>query len=233
MPKARPTVAAFTGFARSAPAFFHELAIEMNRDWFVENKARYDEEWVQPMTALLTDVGARIAAAYKPRRLGAPKVMRIYRDVRFSKDKTPYKTHIGAVLTVEGKRVGEGGNAALYVHLGMEDEVIGSGMYFFDAPQLVRWRKAVAGKGGAELVKLIGKLRAAGYQVGGHDDYKKVPKGFDPDHPRAELLKYRGLTATPGPIPRGLIHKAGFADWLVERGKAMAPLVSWLEANVG
>lgn len=222
----------FTGFPKTAPAFFHELAVEMNRDWFLANKARYEAEWVAPMTALLADVARRIAPAYKPIKLGEPKVMRIHRDVRFAKDKTPYKTHIGAVITVAGKKVGEGGTAAMYVHLGPEEEFVGAGTYFFDGPQLAKWRKTVAGKEGAALLKLVTKLRKAGYEVGGHDDYKKVPKPYAPDHPHAELLKWKGLTAGPGELPRGILHRPELADWLVGHGKALAPLVTWLHTKI-
>jgi len=229
---APPTTPAFTGFPRTAPAFFHELAIEMNRDWFQGNKDRYQREWVEPMTALLAQVQARLAPIYKP-QVVTPKIMRIHRDVRFAKDKTPYKTHIGAVLTVDGKRVGEGGMAAIYVHLGLEEEMIGCGAYAFDAAQLARWRKAVVGKPGDALVPLITKLRKAGYQVGGHDDYKKVPKGFAPDHPRAELLKQRGLTGMVGELPRGILHQAKLATWLGDHAIALAPLVRWLHQHVG
>lgn len=228
-----PAAARFTGFDRTAMQFWHELAAEMNKDWFVANKQRYEDLWVAPMTALLGEVAGQIAPAYKPLRLGEPKVMRIYRDVRFSSDKAPYKTHIGAVITVAGKRVGEGGNAALYVHLGLEEEFVGVGSYRFDAGKLARWRKAVAGKPGAELAPLVARLRKAGYAVGGHDDYKKVPTGFAADHPRAELLKMKGLTGGFPEIPRGLLHKPGLADWLVKHGRAMVPLVIWLHRHVG
>jgi uncharacterized protein (TIGR02453 family) len=224
---------AFTGFTRSAPGFFHELAAQMNRDWFLANKTRYETEWVQPMSALLDEVARKVAPAYRPLRLSAPKVMRIHRDVRFSKDKAPYKTHIGAVITVEGRKVGEGGTAAMYVHLGVDEEFVGVGTYMFDPDKLAAWRKAAAGKPGAELLKLIEKLRAAGYDVGGHDDYKKVPKGFDPDHPRAELLRMKGLTAGPGALPKGILHKPAFAGWLADHGKRLAPLVVWLHRHVG
>src|SRR5262245_11385144 len=117
----------FTGFDKNAMQFWHELAAEMNKEWFTANKERYEHQGVAPMTALLGDVQRRLAPAFKPLALGAPKVMRIYRDVRFSNDKAPYKTHIGAVITVAGKKVGEGGNAAVYVHLGIEEEFIGVG----------------------------------------------------------------------------------------------------------
>jgi len=223
----------FTGFPKTAPAFFHELAVEMNRDWFLANKARYEAEWVLPMTALLTDVGKRIAPAYKPIKLAEPKIMRIHRDVRFAKDKTPYKTHIGAAIMIAGKKVGEGGTAALYVHLGIEEEFVGVGTYFFDSAQLAKWRKVVAGKEGAALGKLVTRLRKAGYEVGGHDAYKKVPRPYAPDHPHAELLKWKGLTASPGELPRGILHKPALADWLVGHGKALAPLVTWLHAKLG
>jgi uncharacterized protein (TIGR02453 family) len=223
----------FTGFDKNAMQFWHELAAEMNKEWFVDNKERYESQWVAPMTALLGDVARRLAPAYKPLALGAPKVMRIYRDVRFSRDKTPYKTHIGAVITVAGKKVGEGGNAAMYVHMGVDEEFVGVGCYQFDAAKLAAWRKAVAGKSGAALQPLIAKLRKAGYAVGGHDDYKKVPKGIDPDHPRAELLKMKGLTGSFPEIPAGMVSKPAFADWLVKHGTAMAPLVIWLHRNVG
>ena len=232
MPKAvaQPT---FSGFDKNAMGFWHELAAEMSKEWFVANKERYEAQWVVPMTALLDDVGRRLAPAYRPLKLGALKVLRIYRDVRFSKDKAPYKTHIGAAITVAGKTVGEGGNTAMYVHLGVEEEFVGVGCYFFDADKLARWRKAVAGKPGAALVALVAKLRKAGYAVGGHDDYKKVPRGFEPDHPRAEFLKMKGLTGGFPEMPAGLLCKPGFADWLVKHGTALAPLVIWLHKHVG
>lgn len=233
MPKAAETPSKFVGFAKTAPAFFHELAHEMNREWFLENKARYEREWVEPMMAMLAQAHAALVPVYRPTKLGAPKVMRIHRDVRFSRDKAPYKTHIGAVVTVAGKTVGEGGTAALYVHLGLEEEFVGVGTYMFGADKLARWRKAVAGKAGVELAAIIAKLRKAGYEVGGHDDYKKVPRPYAANHPRADLLKLRGLTAGPGAIPKGMLHEARFATWLAKHGIALAPLVKWLDKHVG
>ncbi|MGE0404114.1 MAG: DUF2461 domain-containing protein [Kofleriaceae bacterium] len=231
---AKPTgPAPFTGFSKTAPGFFHELAVEMNRDWFTANKERYEREWVRPMTALLEHVHAALVPVYKPVKLGPPKVMRIHRDVRFSKDKAPYKTHIGAVITSHERTLGEGGNAAMYLHLGADEEFVGVGTYMFHGDKLATWRKAVAGKAGAELATLIAKLRKAGYEVGGHDDFKRVPRPYAEDHPRAELLKLRGLTAGPGEIPKGMLHDAKLAAWLIAHGKALAPLVKWLEKHVG
>ncbi|MDB4958810.1 MAG: hypothetical protein JWO36_6379 [Myxococcales bacterium] len=213
----------FTGFDRTAPQFFHELTAEMNRVWFTANKERYEALWVQPMTALLEDVTGRLGKVYAPMKLGKPKLFRIYRDTRFSKDKTPYKTHCAGVIPTRK------GAAAMYVHLGLDEEFIGVGSYFFDDKQLVKWRKLVAAdKTGKEIAGIVGKLRKAKYPVNGHDSYKKVPKGFAPDHPRAELLKMRGLTAGFPAIPKGLLHKPGLSSWLVEHARATAPMVKWL-----
>jgi uncharacterized protein (TIGR02453 family) len=233
MPKAAPKPAEFAGFPRSAPQFMHQLAAEMNREWFEANKKRYQAEWVEPMTALLGEVAARLARPYAPVELGEPKLFRIYRDTRFSKDKSPYKTHVAGMIPIGTRKPVEGGCAAIYLHLGIDEEFVGVGTYFFDAAQLVKWRKLVAAdKTGAPLAAMVAKLRKAGYAVGGHDDYKKVPKGFSPDHPRAELLKMKGLTGGFPSIPRGLLHKPGLSDWLVEHGKATAPLVTWLHQRV-
>jgi uncharacterized protein (TIGR02453 family) len=230
---AKPARVPFTGFDRDAMQFWHELASEMSKEWFTENKQRYETVWVAPMTALLEDVARRLAPIYRPLKLGAPKAMRIYRDVRFANDKTPYKTHIGAVIRLAGKPIGQVGNSALYVHLGIDEEYVGDGCYQFDPAKLVKWRKVVVGKPGDALLAIIRKLRKAGYTVGGHDDYKRVPRGFAVDHPRAELLKMKGLTCAFPEIPAGLLHKPGLADWLFRHARATAPLVIWLHRHVG
>jgi uncharacterized protein (TIGR02453 family) len=223
----------FHGFERDAMQFWHELASEMSKEWFLENKQRYEAVWVTPLTTLLTNIARRLASVYKPLKLGEPRTLRIYRDVRFSRDKTPYKTHIAAVLRLAGKPIAQVGNAALYVHVGLDEEYVGVGCYQFDAAKLAKWRKAVVGTRGNMLLPIIAKLRKAGYDIGSHDDYQRVPKGFAPDHPRAELLKKRGLTCAFPEIPAGLLHKPGLADWLFRHAKTTAPLVIWLHRNIG
>jgi uncharacterized protein (TIGR02453 family) len=213
--------ATFKGFDKDAIAFLHELTIEMNKAWFEENKARYQRVWVEPLTALLEHVQNKLAKTLAPVKL-TPHVFRIYRDVRFSKDKTPYKTHVAGVL-----RTGYG--SAMYLHVETDEEWVGAGTYYFEDKQLPKWRKLVAAdKTGREITGIVGKLRKKGYQVGGHDDYTRVPKGFDPDHPRADFLRMKGLTAQFPAMPKGMLHRADLADWLVEHAKAVAPMVSWL-----
>jgi uncharacterized protein (TIGR02453 family) len=227
MPEPAAEAAAFEGFPKDAIAFLHELAFEMNRTWFEANKARYQASCAQPMNALLARVAAGLAKAYAPTRLGPPKLFRIHRDVRFSKDKSPYKTHVAGMIPAQEAC------AALYLHVGVEEVYFGAGIYYFDEAQLPRWRKLVAAdRTGKPLAALVTRLRKAGYTVGGHEDYKKVPKPFAADHSRADFLVMRGLTAGFPPPRRGLLHEPGLADWLVKHGKAIAPMIRWLHENV-
>ena len=217
MPKLAPK---FTGFDRDGMAFLHELSVEMNKEWFEANKARYQRVWVEPMTALLTALAANLSKTYAPMKPGAVKMFRIYRDTRFSKDKSPYKTHVAALLS------------PIYIHVGTDEEWVGCGTYYFEDKQLAKWRKLVAAdKTGKEIAGIVGKLRRAGYNVGGHEDYKKVPKPYAEDHPRAEFLKMRGLTAGFPESPRGMLHQAKLVDWLAKHAKATAPMVKWLHRH--
>jgi len=224
---------AFTGFERKAPQFWHELAAEMNRDWFLENKQRYQAQWVEPMTALLSAVSAKLAPSYKGVKLGAPRVLRINRDVRFSKDKSPYKTWIGAGVSL-GERKPNEGVTALYLHFGVEEEFAGAGQYVFADETLARWRRKLADRAkGAEIARMVARLREAKYLVTAYDTLARVPRPFDAEHPRADLMKMKGLVVGFPKIPRGLIHKPEFVGWLVGHAKAAAPLASWLHRNLG
>lgn len=224
----------FEGFPRSAMGFWHELSVEMNKAWFDENKARYHAEWVAPMTALLTAVSTHLAPTYRGRVLHPPKILRIYRDVRFAKDKTPYKTWIGGAVAVGG----EGGKpqdgvVAIYAHFGLEDEFVGAGQYVFADAALLRYRKAVADPGtGPAIGKLVAGLTTAGYGLEASETSVRVPKPYAAEHPRAGLLRRKGLTVSFPAIPRGLLHEPRLVDWLVTHCKAAAPVGKWILANV-
>jgi uncharacterized protein (TIGR02453 family) len=147
--------------------------------------------------------------------------------VRFAKDKTPYKTHIAGVLMTKK------GQAALYVSLGGDHELVGSGAYHLEPEQLVRWRKALLDpKQGAALDAIVAAAKARKSELHGHDTLVRVPRGFPPDHPRADLARMKGITIGFPAIPRGLIHKPAFAAWLVDRATQAAPLCTWIAKNV-
>jgi uncharacterized protein (TIGR02453 family) len=223
-------MARFEGFADDGGKFFKALARNQKRDWFLAHKQDFETGWNQPMKDLLAELREAIDGSYPHCDLDEPKVFRIFRDVRFSKDKSPYKTFVaGCVPTKRSAKVTET-PAAIYMHFGT-DNVVASGLYTMDGPALARYRAAVADDArGKELVKILAKLEKAGFRADSmHDDVlKKVPKGFDPDHPRAELLKRKSLGVAYPALPKGALASRTLLPWLVDRAKKVAPLVEWL-----
>ena len=230
---ARTTAARFEGFADREGRFFRALARNQRREWFAEHRREYEEGWLTPMKALLGEVRERIDRLFPHHPLGAPKVFRIHRDVRFAKDKSPYKTHIGGYVAIDGAGDGPSVPAALYVHIGAGERFVAAGQYMMQPDQLARFREAVLDdRRGAELAVLLRKLGRAGFAVGSHDVLQRVPRGIDPAHPRAELLKRKGLIVTFPEPPRHLLVSHALVDWLVKGVRRAVPLVEWL-ATVG
>jgi uncharacterized protein (TIGR02453 family) len=220
----------FAGFADARGTFFKELAKNNDRVWFLEHKAEFEEGWNAPMKVLLAEVKDAIDAAYAHCDLGEPKVFRIFRDVRFSKDKSPYKTHIGGILPLarSGKKVTDL-PMALYLQIGAKDTFGAAGHYQMEPESLARFRAAVADDArGKELVKILASLARKGFPADTHERFKRVPKGFAPDHPRAELLMRRGLVVEFPALPPALLTQAKLAKWLIAACKTAAPLVEWL-----
>jgi uncharacterized protein (TIGR02453 family) len=230
MPKAPKSSAParFEGFADADGRFFKQLAKNNRRDWFLAHRGEYDDGWLTPMKLLLGEVKGAIDASYAHCDLDEPTVFRIFRDVRFSKDKSPYKTHIGGLVSV--KRGGKATEvpAALYVQLGTEP-FAAAGHYMMAPPELARFRAAVVdARRGAELGRIVASLAKKGFVVGSHDMLKKVPRGFDPEHPRAELLKRKGLIVSFPSIPKKLVPSRALVPWLAKQSALAAPLVEWI-----
>lgn len=221
---------AFEGFPDGEAKFFKALAKHQDRAWFAAHKQEFEEGWNAPMKALLAEVRAKVDAAFPHCDLEEqPKVFRIFRDVRFSRDKSPYKTHVGGTISV--KRSGKATEVpiALYVQIGVPEAFAAAGHYMMDGPALARFRQAVAeDTRGTELVKILASLGKKGFQVSSHDMLARVPKGFDPEHPRAEHLRRKGLHVTFPAIPKALIPSSKLVGHLAGQVKAAAPLVEWL-----
>jgi uncharacterized protein (TIGR02453 family) len=223
-------VARFEGFADAKASFFKRLAKNNDRIWFAKHKDEFEAGWNAPMKALLADVKDAIDATYAHCDLGEPKVFRIYRDVRFAKDKSPYKTNLGGLIPMErqGTRVTDL-PIACYFHIGAEETLAAAGHYMMEPPSLARFRKAVAEDArGKELAKIIASLGKKGFKAEAYESLKKVPKGFDPDHPRAELLRGKGLTVRYPAPPAAMVATPKLAKWLADASKTAAPLVEWL-----
>jgi uncharacterized protein (TIGR02453 family) len=220
----------FEGFADGDGKFFKALAKHNDREWFLAHKSEFEAGWNAPMKALLADVRAAIDKAYPHADLGVPKVFRIFRDVRFSKDKAPYKTHIGGYIPMQ--RTAKSATdvpMALYFHVGAKESFGAAGHYMMEPESLARFRAAVAdATRGAELERILAKLEKKGLSPGSHDALKRVPKGFDPEHPRAEMLKRKGLVVSFPAIPRGLLATEELTKWLAQECKTAAPFVEWL-----
>ena len=225
----------FEGFRDQEGKFFKALAKNQKKEWFDAHKADFEEGWADPMLRLMTELRERIDGAYPDLELAPPKRFRIYRDVRFSKDKSPYKTHVAGVIGVETGRSTMAGPAALYFHVGESEYGGGSGpfggagVWMTDPPALVKLRAAIVDEErGSELAKMLKSLEKKGYTKDAHQVLAKVPRGFDPDHPRAELLKLKGLTVSFPKAPTALLTSRKLVDHLAAQGKAVAPLVRWL-----
>jgi uncharacterized protein (TIGR02453 family) len=230
--RARVQSEQFTGFADRDGAFFRSLTRHQRRDWFEAHRAEYEQGWLGPMKALLAEVRERLAPLFRHEDLAPPKVFRIHRDVRFANDKSPYKTHIGGYVAIDGTGGGPSAAAAVYVHVGATELFVASGQYMMDAEQLARFRAAVVDtKRGAQLEAMLRKLTRAGFEIGSHATLQRVPRGFDPEHRRAELLKRKGLIVSFPAPPRRMLTSPRFVDWLVTTAKPTVPLVEWLAAE--
>jgi uncharacterized protein (TIGR02453 family) len=231
MPKvtpAAPSPPRFEGFADTEMKFFKALAKHNDREWFTKHKAEYDEGWNKPMAALLAEVKERLDGAYPYVDLGEPKVFRINRDVRFSADKSPYKTQVSGMLPARTGKSAMEAPAALYLQLGTET-FAAAGSYVMDGPTLARWRALLLDeKKGAEVAKMVRALEKKGFRPMAIDALKNAPRGVDPEHPRIELLKLKGLALGSPPVPTASLTSRKIVDWLVTEGKRVAPLVSFL-----
>ncbi len=219
----------FEGFADPSCKFWKALAKKQDKGFYEAHKAEHKEQWEAPMKALLDELRDKLDGAYPDCDLAEPKLFRIHRDVRFSKDKSPYKTNVSGCLYVKsGAAKATDTPAPMYVQIGTET-FAGAGLYMMDGAQLERYRAAVVDdKKGKELASIVTKLGKAGYTVESHGALKKVPRGFDPEHPRAELLKFKGLTVGFPALTTKQIGSRELVKVLTDHGKKVAPLVRWL-----
>lgn len=205
---------AFSGWPAEALEFYEGLLADNTKAYWTANKPIYDQRVRAPMVELLTELEPEF---------GRGKIFRPNRDVRFSADKSPYKTAIAATLELGG-----------YIQLSAEGLAAGSGMYMMAPDQLARYRQRVDDDTmGERLRALVAELAAEGIQVVGHDQLKTAPKGYPKDHPRVELLRHKGLVAWRQWEVAAWLGTAEAKDRIVEFLRTARPLDEWLDANVG
>lgn len=205
---------AFTGWPAEALDFYEGLAADNSKSYWTENKATYDEKVHAPMVALLADLEPEF---------GAGKIFRPYRDVRFSSDKSPYKTTIAATLEKGG-----------YVQLSVDGLACGRGYYWMASDQLARYRAAVAeDRTGKDLEAIIAAAARKKISITGHEQLKTAPRGYPKDHPRVDLLRNKGLVAWQEWSPAAWLGTAKAKDRVVAFLHATDHLAEWLDTNVG
>ena len=226
------TVERFSGFSQSVLDFLDELEANNNKEWFEAHKEVYQNEIIAKVPAFVATLGERLKAIsptieYDTRTNGAGSMMRIYRDTRFSKDKTPYKTNL-AFSFWEGPRK-KMENPSFGLQFGTFGAGLYAGQWGFAKEMLPRYQQAVDDDlRGAELAKIVAQIQEAdGYTVGG-EQYKKVPRGFSADHPRADLLRYKGLHASSPQFDRAVLTTPECIDVIIGHCEVMAPLQQWL-----
>jgi uncharacterized protein (TIGR02453 family) len=215
----------FPGFRPEAFRFLRALKRNNRRDWFKPRKETYEDELLWPMRCLVAEL-AREAPAHGVPLTGDPDraIFRIYRDTRFSKNKDPYKTHVGAYLTRSGARDEDGG---LYLHVGADEAFVGGGFWSPSKGLLGRWREAMAARPQAFL-GVVERLEEAGLTLHRQDPLKRVPRGFEAHAggPVAAYLKARGLYAER-PVTEEALSTPAFTGLALDTAVALLPLLDW------
>lgn len=207
----------FLGFPYAGVDFYRELEDFNNQEWWSSHADIYRESVRAPFEALLDELADEF---------GRPKIFRPNRDLRFTPDKSPYKTHQGAIVVTDNGGI-------YYLHLDADGLFAGGGSYHMSPDQLARYRKAVSdAKSGQALEDIVEGLRAHTYEIAG-DQLRGRPRGVDADAPRLDLLRMKSLHAmelygTPRWLSTPEVKEHVRRTW-----HTVGPLVSWLDTHVG
>jgi uncharacterized protein (TIGR02453 family) len=208
----------FDGFPDDGLVFYEGLEADNSKTYWTRHKAVYDAHVKAPLLALLEELAPEF---------GTAKVFRPYRDVRFSNDKTPYKTHQGAVIHPEGAC------GSWYVQLSADGLRVAGGCWRLESDQVARYRRAVADDvQGPRLEKEVTRLAAAGWSIEG-DRLIRVPAGYDATAPRMDLLKRKSLHAARSWAPAESLHSRQALDDVRTAWRDLRALNVWLADNVG
>ncbi len=203
---------AFAGWPVEAIEFYEGLEADNSKAYWQTHKEVYERAVKAPMEHLLAELSDDF---------GEGRIFRPHRDVRFSADKSPYKTTCAATL-------GDG-----YVSLSAEELMMASGLYMPDPDELQRYRTAVEDEAsGGELATIVAALRSAGYQIMAHDVLKTAPRGFPREHPRIELLRHKGIAMSRSWPVGAWLGTRHAKDRIITGLRAAAPLNQWLARHV-
>ncbi len=209
------TDADFHGFSEAALDFYDDLELDNTRSFWEAHKATYESAVKAPMLALTRSLEDEF---------GPAKIFRPHRDVRFAKDKTPYKTHQGAFVSA-------GPATGWYVEVASPGVRVGAGFYEASGERLAAFREAIDDElRGAALERILDRMRADGWEVGG-DRLKTSPRGYDATHPRIELLRHRSMTLGKSYGFDRVIHTPELLDRVRSDWREARPFVEWVSDN--
>jgi uncharacterized protein (TIGR02453 family) len=209
----------FEGFPDDGLVFYEGLEADNSKTYWTEHKAAYEAHVRGPLQALLEEVAPEF---------GTPKVFRPYRDVRFSHDKTPYKTHQGAVVHPDGAGAG-----SWYVQVSADGLMVSGGCWRLESDQIARFRRAVADDlQGPRLQAEVERLAGSDWSIEG-ERLTRVPAGYDAGAPRLELLKHKSLHGTRRWEPADWLHDRRALDRVRNSWRELRTLNTWLADNVG
>jgi uncharacterized protein (TIGR02453 family) len=207
------------GFTAKATDFFAGLERDNTKDYWTANKTVFENEVKEPMAALVDSL---------PERFQPFKVFRMNRDIRFSPDKSPYKTQHGAVHETDG--------TAYYLHLDARGLIAACGAHMMSPDQLERYREAVAADTtGRALQDILRDLSQGGIEVGHgmSEPLKTAPRGYPRDHPRVDLLREKSVSAQRRLSGTPLRDATGVRQFVVDTFDACGPLNDWIRSNIG
>jgi len=220
----------FEGFSKQTINFLKDLKKNNSKEWFEKNREIFTNNVMLESQLFVVEMGMRLQKI-APEIVAIPKtdksIFRIYRDVRFSKDKSPYKTHLG-ILFWEGpfKKME---NSGFYFHIEPSKLFLGVGMHMIPKKLMQNYRESVVhpeyGKSLAQAIKKVTKNES--YKLG-WKQYKRTPRGFDDNHPNAEYLLFGGIGFQyEEPLPE-IIFSKEIVDYVYEKFKDMSPIHTWL-----
>jgi uncharacterized protein (TIGR02453 family) len=229
----------FPGFTPADLRFLTQLKRHNTKEWFAANRHTYDESLKPRLTTLVEAIDDRLAIA-APEIVGDVKrsVFRIYRDVRFSKDKSPYKTHVAAWFFHRraGKGVAssspDGGAAGFYVHVEPGASFCGGGMWMPMRPQLLRIRDAIAAKPDVFAATLAGPFARTFGALSTEAMLVRMPRGYDESHPAAAWMRYQSFTAER-PLTNDELASSRLPERIVKDFVKMLPFVRFLNQALG
>jgi uncharacterized protein (TIGR02453 family) len=204
---------AFEGWTEDFQPFFIGLELDNSKSYFEARKKVYLDRVKRPMELMLAELEPEF---------GKGKIFRANRDIRFSADKRPYKTNLAATADRGG-----------YVSLDAKGLMVGGGRYHLDKPAVDAYRAGVdADRSGKQLAEIVERLEAGGYEIGG-EEMKRVPPGFPADHPRARLLRFKGLIAWKNLGLHPWLGSAKAKERIAGSWRDIQPLERWFAAVLG